>query len=1406
MSSSKYVEFFIMTLIASISSTPILWLITHWILKITFFVLLTLLIMAIFFIIKQIDLKIKLRYVITNLNRTFGLFHLSISVVITLDWLNLVSIGEVFRLISVVFVSSFSIGYILAKILKLDRYFKKLELVVFSYLIGYTFSSLIGLSSSLLSQVVKPGFVFLLSNFVFALYMLIAKTTNNTCKTISKDNSHSLVTAFVFTILVLFLVIQVLLMYPSVALISSFDVARLWSNANVLLRGLGDYISLLSLRYIAFNAYIASIIPFSEGNFISLQSILVFLNFMPVIAFYLMANAYFGSAESRAPLLSTIIWTSFSSFSWLYFVRLVTTSSIDRTIATTLAADRLPVLVGSSLMWPWGHLPIVVNYVFLFFLMYLIKREDLPNRAYYSVVILFLFASIFTHLVETLIFVIFSLAYALITHNARRTLAPIVSSLLPSLLVYVSVRGDVEKTVIFFISFLVAILIITYFFFKQHINTLFCTFRKAVMNAICWASKHKLGITFTLYLIYLASVVIWIDAEGLYSLQGSSDIWFIPWYIYPLMTGIGGLLAILGIYIVLRDYLKFNNMLIFLVFGFFVIFLAKFVSIINTYFIIDYWEVRIANFLPITIAPFASVGLLRIFHLGGIEKSKLHKKIFHLLLIGFIIVMAISSTLIRMEGEVYSVERENKIKGSELNALLFLKSQLEINPKGLVFTITDESYNNLNYATSAYNSQRRWIHYSSIHADSFLRSLMSYPYDVYVYLHQRDSAILRASFNKSYLAHLIEQLSPIFDNGIVQIYKLPRAFPSGLNSNISLIIPFDLQTEFEQYLFYSYDIISAKLCNYTTILDRDAKLFSFPCLILPYDPTLPSSSMFQESFDHQIFNENWTIPSGGKWDQCSKDCWEIKDSSLIAKPPAGSGKGAIILSPVKVSNFFASVDIMPIKINSDVGSNLAGMVLPCEGLDNYVCVWLHFWKDKHIYILIYNYQGEKFDPLIIWPGFKSKFTWNENSTYKLSVLVDGGNLQIYINGELQTSLPIKGISGHVGLEARNMEMVSFDNFLVKALSPGYNEYLQYLSNGGQLIVFNPMGTGDFADLVLKDMNSSFYAKRISGILSSIELNAEIEVRYFNPKQNVEVLSWYENQGYASPLVLRKNIGSGQIIYVNIEPFVKAVITTNDIKSNLFINIRKVLDISDILPSKLTNIENYRPILAYSKNIELYGNININTESFLLSSEGNVDLVMDFDGKYLSLANITILSLSMEGINAQPIFISPAVKIEGGNALYTKVEIKGTFILEFTKTPISIHTIERGEYHNYYIKAERGKVIISGDRYTAFFKNLKVFTDGETKINKLYLNDDLLYRRTGANGHNLQIIGFTSFEIERSETFVFITELSLEGECIRTPPIVRLNELEILVKTLPYVLITIIVFTLCYMQISKGDKF
>jgi hypothetical protein len=1263
--------------------------------------------------------------------------------------------------------TSFIPGYAVLRLSRLYEHFSKLETFLFSYLLSYVYTGFAWFALSSVALSLRPT-VLLVSIMILGILCLVVKNPPERQRPPSFCQAADVVA---IAGALGFFAVSFLFIYPGFALLPGTDISRHygWSLA------LGRYPALYNgFNYLLAHLHESAFLYASDVSVALAQMALVMLNLMIPLAFYVAAKALLSHIDPRIPALATLFWVlfsnSFGGFAWIYFA-LLKLGDVGQTQAQllNLAADHTynGTIYGILGLW-YG--PATIALVILLSLMSLIGNHSIPRTAFVAIFST-LFAGLFlTHAPEAVFLSLFLVAFSFLRKNENLRIG---ESLVSIALGYVIVLAVYCFSEIVFVRFawgtwvLVSVAlplaaVVSVLALRPLNLTLGDLFQGRIgSDAAKKAATVLLSVIAFVYVTACFSSSLLIG--GFHTGQVNS-IGLVPWFMYPIMLGVNGLLGLLAMLWIVRDQRYLRACLFLAVFLASAFLLGKLVSFANlALFSVGYWEKRFILIDKIALAMLAPIPVLVVVSRLRTKLTGYHTRAFVAAsLIGIVVLAGFPTTALNVNYWA-NVSRTPEYMPSlaEADAIASLRRLIDGDPASWLATVTDTSSNYAVFAGPPDTLAFKPVLYQSQWPDMALLQLYRHPAfsHPYIYIANRDLMVLNGQPG-SVLSRYIKALPVAYRNSEVTIYESPKpSFPQP-QSSLALVMPFDDFLTLQQQCS-AYYALSGSCIDYTVAYDLDNMILNQQTLVLGFDP--PGSAINLQELP-PAFEENldeWEVVSGS---------WSVDDGSLIAGSSTTANEG-IILSPLNLNSFNVTFTVSPERLNPSVSNYVAVAYSYVDGR-HFDLVEIHFHPNGLIYALTRTVDGtswEQSPTYPAWPGNSSGINWQLNSTYRVEVLREPYNIQLFINGTRVLVSSAKNTPGRVGLGYKRADLVRIDDFALRGqrylMTREVEDYIRYLDEGGTVIVLNTNGYYSFADEMFRLENNTISSSLIVGSSRQIALPGRIPVQVMTPNgSSSEVIASYSSDGGLTSIYLaRKQIGLGTLFYVNLYPILQAF-KQRILSSPSLPTLSRLLDMFELprMSEHVISSDGYTRAISFAEGSVTAGSALFPAGMLIDSLE-----VVSGNDRYV-FHNVTLLLLDSPYV----VLDVHESYVEGGRGLYSKLTIDAPFLVEF---PGSSAIVRINSSTGSAVLDSVSSVTISAkDRLNLLVRNPRIEASTATfhgLISSGYLNS-----RTGACGQDLRIDGKVVFSIGMSDTYSLLENVEFAGLWTLSPPLMDYDPL------------------------------
>jgi len=1245
----------IVAVLAAAFSSFTLWLIESWI-KYPLFLFEILTIIVLYLIVSGYDFKLTIKH-IRKENVHVGLIIDAFLIVSALSLLIINAShvqGGLIQLILALLVTSLLSGYALLTIFGLTHYFTKLENIVLSHIISYIFTGLVTLI--LLPINAEARTLIVLSSYI--VLGLISALKRRKQEAASPSRSFSMNIDFLALLLAMaFYAISFYFTYPGFALLPGTDISRHYASSIVLSRTPDLYIS---LTYLLAHLHESMFLSLSSPSLVSAQTALVTLNLMLPLAFYVMAKPYLERIDTRLPSLATLFWVLFTNlyggFAWLHFVnlKLATTSQTQLQLLETSADKTIyGTIYGIFGLW---YYPNSIALVILMTLIFLLYKKEIPTSKYLFLFCVMTSSLYLTHVVEAVVFALFLAVYGVLSRSKN-----------------LRIDDSIKSSIIGF-SFVIVIYYIFLLFSKGHTFALSMSsfyislfapilallvslgFRRIIKPRLpSFATKlrnNSASFLKTLVLIilfaYIVAFLTWTSVTESFHTGQVATIGLVPWFMYPLMLGMNGLLAIAALYHFTQNMKSRKVLTLFIAFMIFAFIAGKAVSIINLHFFnTGYYERRLMCILKLPVAILAPIPVL--LSIDRLKEKNINinvKTVGSIALIGTVVLYGISTSFLNFEyWSIMANDPAYHPSSSEMNAINAFKKILDNDPKAWLATITSTSAGMATFAAPADMLGYKQILYTSKTPEETLNILYRHPElsHPYLYIHNRDCDNLQ-KYNCYLDKQLIQMLPIALDNPEVVIYNISKVVPPVPCSDTVLVIPADHSLLNREFLF-SYNILSQGLYNYTVAYDSDENTIAkAETIVVPFDP--PKNNIIFQSFsdDFNVSLERWLTIKGD---------WMLQNGSLVGGKTGYYSEG-IIMSPVWAENFTATFKVAVTDLDPKVNNHF-GLVYSWRDPENYRIALIRIRPDGYMYALIRLIENGVYSPwkvLPYEPGNNTGIEWKAGGEYEIIVKVEGELNEISINGKEALRVSIENAPGSIGLYYLRPYHVEFKEFNVHADNiANWKEasyYFDLASSGKTIVILNSNGFNAFSDMLFTNLSTCINVSSISNSQNIMRLPDKIKVPLMGT--NALTLSFYASaSNVTSPFTVETEVGDGRLIYINVYPLFRELD-----KKLLYPLLGDLLSIGGVRLSKFKMIPIIKYSRGYVKEIQLRS-IDIKTTYLSYSSSSkSIDVHLTKGIEFIEFNNVTSFTICCPEI----ILSADCASVGVGQGLYAETLLNG----------------------------------------------------------------------------------------------------------------------------------------------------
>jgi hypothetical protein len=1231
-------------------------------------------------------------------------------------------------------------GWALLRALGLDRVIRgNLELLVLSFLLSIIMSALISLSglffqadSAIFNEFVALVY-FSISTLPFIRQWIRQKELVPGIKV--RYNYSELLCIAWLSIFFIFIISN---LYPGMAYVVGYDVIRHYSKSQQVFDAPDIYFS----PYPWYHFLLALLDQMSlHPPMWLMQSGLAMMSIIVIFSFYVMARSYLAQIDGRAPMIATILFTTFGGLGWIYFVQQAGTfSDLDQewsALSRSYDATYYDIGVGNGTwIWLWFR-PLTLGFTILFVLLYMLNSKEVSRPIYLAITSSLIVALTQIHSSELVVFSLLIWVVALFFPSIKlRTKEAAISILIgvasSSILSYsysYVLSSNYASMPDLYVPFAALLAGTSLIFLRKEKRIKLPSLR------INW--NLVIAILGAAYLILL---FFWNPISGNFLLErviGEYQVYGVPWEFYPLLLGIVGILAIPGLIIILSNS-RNHQVVIFASLFLLTMVLGRTLTFLHSNSIYtEYWERRLIPIMQASASILASMVILQIVReiQGRKQRSINAKPLKSLLSLPILSILILTGSLSTFSTFEYLTFYINRASLSDIE-----KAQIPFgisDPYTTILTLSDRSMSVAQFSPAGYIPDNyRYQIWPSQSPELPLKILYGLNYSAAVYLGPNDlGQINKNNYADKYIySHLLKMSIPYNSSSLVGMHQFPKLVPVASKSDTVLVVPENIDNRF----YYAYDVLSQGGYNYTTAVQSDINSISKARIIIAPSETI-AIELIHHKRDYNLQYEYLIILNLDGYGKISR--LSPTNSSLMVD--LGSNPKRTPMTTVQDLSYSGSTS-KELNLTSTIAyiqqgnyslrndSMDRGKPLNLAEFDfaylswkgkgdgkSYMIQFSSGLKDWFLYSFKDSIQGPQQIVLPLQKTPLEEDMSNVNYTYQTS-----GN---------------PSWSKIVGIDIRSADasqnnVVNFSND-----SLGFGKWLKSASIEGP------------------------------NYLKSIQLPNSLNIPPITMEPNYTSMAYYAG---GVPFVSSRDSDSATIYYFNLYPLVQNI-NSNDNASTYYKILGKIMGAFN-LPLKPYEFEDRNPSSLIAGRVGAFehaafgGDLSIKSNSAIIKPS-SMSITIRINGQESKLENIS----QIIPINSSSVSINASKGImSGASGFYSTVSLDQSLI-SFTGEPVRL--MLKNSFENQTSEIRASNIEISLPKADVLIREPQIDSTGITTLNNFYGYGEL-YEQLGVLGSNLIVSGETSFRVDYCDKFTMISDLATNGRIIRSHPLYGYDEL------------------------------
>ena len=747
----------------------------------------------------------------------FSIFAIKIVPPIEVSYVNWcqIPLANYLRALAAFLIVSFIPGYLILNLLGAKYEFKKIETVIFSYIVSIFVNCSIAYFLNVYFKIFAASFI-----LFSAAFLVLISVLRSSQKWLKRD-SRRIVSAKKsysenFYVIILFLTF----IFVCIGLISIFS-----SNYTLIPGDMWRHhkLPVMTIRSVKhryfqpFETYLALIFSLSGFPLVNIHILLTFSLLILVAAFFLMMTALLK--DKRTSALATAFFVSFAGFGGLLamYERATIVAIDEPNWQAVLNQVSIETSLDTRYLYstPFWFTPSAFGFIATFALLYILFKKDDNSRWVCILTAICVALGYLVHGVEIAIFFtalfitswLYSEKDAKI-HIKRCSLGGVAGLSISFLILGLTPGGFLVQldfqTFLYDLLLLFSLMSVALITFLSDINRFKVKISLPVPKRVNKFSSYIL-------VSYLTGILLIVWNEMRPQLVKNYGAIYsrglVQWFSYPILLGIPGIITLLSIPYLLKDKIKIDGdgrklKLVLLLF-FITIIVGRVLTAFNSFLSdpLPFWEIRTVYWTRILAVIISACVIDRAFSKigsrlsinGSVHSKKLCMKMFTAgLMLVLIIVCGISSTLIKIDywtrNAAFGGAGEGKtvVPLEELEAMDYLR--INTPSYGQVLTLTQKSWDVLKCFAGIPNIFHRPEVIFGESDSEFVFQVLSALGVKYVYMAPRDFSMLDEKYGETSIAKRIIQHLPIaFENSMVRIYEIPHLSPPYTTENLALI-------------------------------------------------------------------------------------------------------------------------------------------------------------------------------------------------------------------------------------------------------------------------------------------------------------------------------------------------------------------------------------------------------------------------------------------------------------------------------------------------------------------------------------------------------------------------------------------------------------------------------------------
>jgi len=985
----------------------------------------------------------------------------------------------------------FVVGYCITKLTEFESLLDNLEIVIYSFVLGFTYIGLITFTAAILFEMAVIRYILLA--LILIHVVLLFKQMSRKSKELHIQFNLNPTTLFRWLMVSIVILSFYAFYYKDFVYISGTDISRHYMHSVNIVRNPIGFVGIAPDYYYLFHSSVGALIVLSgERNFALVNMLLIVIDIiyvLSIIPFIRVVSTYGKNIDSVLAFLSTFIFTGLG---WLYILFNPPSNTLyyySKLIEGNNKMYNNLMYTPSPFMWPVPLSFATATYLLSLTLLFKILRSEenvfLSSRFSLSLIAALLaLAMSGSHPPEGVMHaLILSLTILLtVKHRVSYTMNGLIIGFVTGYVagglvdIAITAISPHPVTVARIVAFLgSAILIGSTWLLRKVLWTALRPLHRIHFTL----NTHQKTILSNIFLyfvigLFMVGILTSLDMNNkfyTYAADPGGVIGLVPWFIYPILLGFVLPLGVAGmIYTLLHDRDPVSRLIIKVLVLTIVlsIIVGRTVSYLNISGVNTGYcgEKRFVMFVYLVLLPYAIYVLKHLVH--RITKMHISVSTLAAIALSFLVLISFTNTLVIASFWNICADKY-RVDSQEYIALTKLRDIVWNGTDRWILAPTIRSRNEVVFATPIYTTFiDPSINFRFTLPETTLRVLRSYGLETpYVYVDWRTDV---KTVSSGWMGNVVipSIATKVLEIGPISAYDIPPLAPVLPSSSTALVLP--TYRDLIPWIDKVFLLLSRLGLNYTTVLETDPDLLSnhnYETLILPYDPITAGMNITIDALSKEF---------AGFWKGVSGVATFENGVLRLGDPER------LVMENIAVWRSISSMGIDAINVSlvfriekyDPKVLNYVHLVYDYIDKDNYKYLGIMLNEKGQVYALNCSKVEGKYVCNPPWPGVYIGNDFNPSIEHRLNISFElrKGVASLKLDNYKPISFMVKVNGGSIGIRVDRFHSVVIENVTLGLKMRPLISLKDLLDTSPEdnrtVVVLNTMGYGDLYKILQKE--------------------------------------------------------------------------------------------------------------------------------------------------------------------------------------------------------------------------------------------------------------------------------------------------------------------------------------------------